>query len=160
MVSYDALDANSKVWIYQSTTAIQAAHIAEIQKRIDEFTKTWVSHNNQLKAFGELKHQRFIVLIVDQTQAGASGCSIDKSVHFIQELQRDFDLDLFDRMTFSYQTEQGEILAAQRDAFAELYQTGKINDATIVFDNLVSTKVDYEEKWTLALGDSWHKRMV
>jgi len=47
-------------------------------------TISWTAHNNQLKAKGEIRYNRFLILIVDESQAGASGCSIDKSVPFYE----------------------------------------------------------------------------
>jgi hypothetical protein len=48
------------------------------------FCIQWTAHGANLKAYGEVRHHRFIVMIVDETAAGASGCSIDKSIHFIR----------------------------------------------------------------------------
>ena len=97
--------------------------------------------------------------MVDESLAGASGCSIDKSVHFIKQIEQHYGVDLFDRMTFTYK--DGEtVKSAPRMEFAELYKMGKINDATLVFDNLVKTKGDFTSNWVKPLGESWHKRMV
>lgn len=156
---YQQLPDQTRVWIYQSNQAFSEETAPVIEKRLQEFAAQWVSHNNQLKAFGKLYHRQFIVLMVDESQAGASGCSIDKSVHFIKAIEQDFQVDLFDRMVFTYK-EGDEVKTAHREAFAGLYKAGKINDNTIVFNNLVNTKKDFEEKWTVPLAQSWHKRMV
>ncbi len=118
-----------------------------------------MSHNRQLKAFGDLIHRQFIVLMVDESQAGASGCSIDSSVRFIKALQAEYQLDLFDRMTFTY-LEGEEVKTANRDTFSALYQAGTIDDSTLVFDTLVDNKAKFETAWIKPLGQSWHKRMV
>lgn len=149
----------SRVWIYQSTQEIPVTKQEAIQAQIEAFTQQWTAHNQALRAAGALQQQRFIVLMVDESQAGASGCSIDKSVHFIQQLEAAFDLNLFDRMTFTY-LENEEIKSADRDTFAQLYADGLINDETLVFDNLVKNKEEFDNSWVKKLGESWHKRMV
>jgi len=159
MTNYKDLAATARVWIYQSTRPLPTKDIAAIRQHLSDFATTWISHNNQLKSYGAIYHNQFIVLMVDETQAGASGCSIDKSVHFIQQLEKQYDLDLFDRMTFTYK-EGDTIKTAHRTAFAALYQSGAINEDTLVFDNLVKTKEDFEKSWIKPLGESWHKRMV
>ncbi len=159
MTTYDILPDTTRVWIYQAQQALPADKIAEIRQHIANFTTSWVSHNNQLRAFGDIHHQQFIVLMVDESLAGASGCSIDKSVRFIKQIEQHYGIDLFDRMTFTYK--DGEVVkSAPRMEFAELYKTGKINDETLVFDNLVKTKGDFDANWVKPLGESWHKRMV
>lgn len=159
MTTYDILPATTRVWIYQAQQPFPTDKLAEIRQHLSTFTTNWVSHNNQLRAYGDIYHNQFIVLMVDENLAGASGCSIDKSVHFIKQLEQHYAMDLFDRMTFTYQ--DGDVVkSAPRLEFAALYEAGKINDATLVFDNLVKTKEEFETKWVKPLGESWHKRMV
>ena len=159
MTDYELLSPESKVWIYQSNQPFHEEEISEIDEQIKNFVTNWVSHNRALKAFGKLFHRRFIVLMVDESQAGASGCSIDKSVHFIKAMGHHHGMDFFDRMNFAFQKDN-EIQTAHRDAFAELFQNQLINDSTLVFNNLVKTKAEFDEKWIVPLKDSWHARMV
>ena len=159
VANYETLADSTRVWIYQSSRKFTAQESAQIKGALKQFTEQWVSHNLALKAFGDIFHGQFIVLMVDETMAGASGCSIDKSVNFIRGVESEFGVNMFDRMTFAYQDEQG-IHFAPRDEFAQLYQAGKINDATLVFDNLVKSKKDFDEAWLKPLAQSWHKRMV
>lgn len=150
---------NSRIWIYQAKEEIAAAVLPDLQVELDNFARQWVSHSNALRAKAEIRHDRFLVLLVDESQAGASGCSIDKSVHFMQAVERKFDLNLFDRMTFTFEKD-GQIQAADRDSFADLYKNGSINDDTIVYDNLIKTKGQMQTDWRKKLGESWHARMV
>lgn len=156
---YEELPASTRVWIYQSNNPFAEENSKQIKSYIEQFARSWVSHNQQLRAYGDLLHDRFVILMVDESQAGASGCSIDKSVAFLKALQAEYGVDLFDRMRFSYLAGQ-EVQTVSRDEFARLYQEGRINDETPVFDTLVNTKADFEEKWIRPLGQSWHKRLV
>lgn len=153
------LPPTSRVWIYQAAAPLEASAAAEIQQHLDNFAQQWVSHNQALRAEAKLLHQQFVVLMVDESQAGASGCSIDKSVHFLQALEGKFGINLFDRMTFTYK-DGDNIKTAQREQFAQLYADGVIHDETLVFDNLVNNKGDFDQNWLKPLGKSWHKRMV
>ncbi len=153
------LPDTSRVWIYQAQQAFSAELSAEIQQQVQAFAQQWVSHNRALRASGEVLYDQFIVLMVDESQAGASGCSIDKSVHFMQALEAKYGINLFDRMTFTYK-DGDQVMTAPREQFARLYAEGKINDETLVFDNLIKTKGEFSNKWIKSLGQSWHKRMV
>ncbi len=159
VATYEQLPDTSRVWIYQSSRPFNEEETDQLQSILTDFAQRWVSHNRQLRAFGGLFHRQFLVLMVDESQAGASGCSIDSSVHFMQGLESQFGVQLFDRMTFTY-LDGDAVQTAGRDEFSQLYQAGKINDLTPVFDNLVSNKADFNAKWVKPLGESWHKRMV
>ena len=77
MDKLENLHSSSKVWLYHSDRVFTDDESREIKIRIKEFTQSWISHNQALKAHGDLLYNRFAVLIVDESHAGASGCSID-----------------------------------------------------------------------------------
>lgn len=153
------LPPTTRVWIYQSKRPFSQNEIPHVKSEIQEFAQGWVSHNRQLRAHADVLHNQFLVLMVDESMADASGCSIDKSVHFMQQLGQAYNTDLFDRMTFAWKDGE-EVKTATSEEFAMLYQDGEINDETLVFDNLVKTKGELEEKWLKPLNESWHRRFV
>lgn len=159
MDSFQDFPAATRIWIYQSNKPFPVEVVPKLKEVVNRFAQNWVSHNRQLRAHGDILHDRFILLAVDETQADASGCSIDKSVHFLKQIENELDVDLFDRMTFAWK-EGDEIKTAGNEAFAELYQQGKITPDTLVFDNLVKTKGELEENWLKPLNQSWHRRFV
>jgi len=159
MTTYDILPDSTRVWIYQANRPFREEDIPEIRHKAQAFAQSWISHNRQLRAHADVLHNRFVVLMVDESRADASGCSIDKSVYFLKQLQAEYGVDLFDRMAFSYMDGE-EVATVPRETFARLYQEGKINDDTLVFDTLVSTKEGLNRNWLKPLGQSWHKRMV
>lgn len=159
LTPYAQLPDTTRVWIYQSNVSFKDTDIPKLRNTLQTFAKNWVSHNKMLRTYADVYHNQFIVLMVDESLAGASGCSIDSSVRFMQQLQAEYKVNLFDRMCFAYLNED-KIKTASRDEFSSLYQQKHITDETLVFNNLVNTKLDFEQKWQVQLGDSWHKRMV
>ena len=159
MTAYDVLPDSTRVWIYLANQPFKEEDIPVIRREAQAFAQSWISHNRQLRAHADVLHNRFIVLMVDESQADASGCSIDKSVYFLKQLQAEYGVDLFDRMAFSFKDGE-EVFTVPREEFARLYQEGRINDHTLVFDTLVSTKEELDQKWLKPLSQSWHKRMV
>ena len=149
---------NSRVWVYQSDRELTDNEALQIKVLLDNFTTGWTAHNNQLKARAEIRYNRFIILIVDESQAGASGCSIDKSVHFMQQIEAQFGINLFDRFNLAYR-EGGEVLSAPRAKFEELLRQGSINADTIVFNNLVQNLTELENKWEVPFKNSWHVQL-
>jgi hypothetical protein len=147
---------HSKVWIYQSNRRFTASEAEEIQKKLDAFTAQWTAHGHQLKAKAELPHNFFIVLTVDQESAPATGCSIDSSVRIIKEIEQTYNVDLFDRFNIAYKLEN-EVHVITKEDFETLITIKKINQHTIVFNNLVQTLEEYQQKWEVPLENSWHK---
>jgi hypothetical protein len=157
--NYALLAPSSRVWIYQSNRTFSHEEELSISEHLKQFAQEWVSHNKALLAFAEVFYRQFIVLMVDETKAGASGCSIDSSVHFLQQLATHYEVDLFDRMTFAYQ-ENGTVKTANRDEFVRLFETNLITLDTLVFDNLVATKESFDSAWLKPLKNSWHVQFI
>ena len=149
---------NSRVWVYQANRKLSNAESAQIQQEADSFVTGWTAHNNQLKAKAEIRYNRFIILIVDEGQAGASGCSIDKSVHFMKQVEQHFGINLFDRFNLAYRNGE-EILSVPRHTFEELLINKAITANTTVFNNMVQTLSELQTKWEVPFKDSWHARL-
>jgi len=146
---------NSRVWVYQSDKQLNDADVIKLQIMLDNFTTGWTAHNNQLKAKAEIRYNRFIVLIVDESQAGASGCSIDKSVRFMKDIEQEFGINLFDRFNLAYRSNE-EILSVTRHTFEGLISNKTIGTDTIVFNNMVQNLTELETKWEVPFKNSWH----
>jgi len=149
---------NSRVWIYQSNRELTSAEVARMEPVLNNFATGWTAHNHQLKAKAEIRYNRFIVLVVDESQAGASGCSIDKSVNLMKALEQEFNINLFDRFNIAYRTETG-IASVGRHEFEELIKQGDVTADTIVFNNLVATIKDLDNKWEVPFKSSWHQQV-
>ena len=149
---------HSRVWIYQSDKELTDEQALGLLDLLNKFATEWTAHNHQLKAKAEVRYNRFLILIVDESQAGASGCSIDKSVNFMKRLEQEFGINLFDRFNFAYR-EGNEVLSAPRHQFEELLKSGKVNNNTIVFNNLVQDLSQLETKWEVPFKDSWHVQL-
>jgi hypothetical protein len=160
MSSLDRLENQSRVWIYGAERAMTEAETNQVRTELQGFVTNWVSHRKELKAGADVLHNRFIVVAVDETKSEASGCSIDGSVHFLQELGARVEVDFFNRMIFSYRDENNNVQTVSRDTFKELYRAGKLENDTIVFDPLVKELGELRQIFERPLEDSWHSRMV
>ncbi|MDO3627269.1 ABC transporter ATPase [Mucilaginibacter sp. BT774] len=148
----------SRVWIYQSDRELYDDEAKQLHEILNKFASEWTAHNNQLKAKAEIRYNRFLILIVDESQAGASGCSIDKSVNFIKGIEQEFGISLLDRFNLAYR-EGEKVLSAPRDEFEDLLRSGKINSNTIVYNNLVQNLGQLETNWEVPFKDSWHNQL-
>lgn len=113
MVAYQDLPANARVWIYQSNRLLTVTESEQARQALRQFVEQWQSHGKPVRAWSEVLHQLFLVLVVDEDYEAPSGCSIDASVALIRELGQALDVDWFDRMVFAYQTIDQQVHTAQ-----------------------------------------------
>ena len=150
---------HSRVWIYQSNRKLSNAEAKEIKQYGEEFIKNWAAHGAELKASFDVKYNYFLILFADESQVKASGCSIDSSVRFIKEIEKAYGLDLFDRLNITFKSGD-QIDALRMNDFQTALEKGQLTENTIVFNNLVETKKEFDEKWEVPVRESWHARML
>ena len=109
LVAFDTLPDTARVWIYQANRSFTEAELEAIKEKLATFIEQWTAHGADLKASFDIKYKRFITIGLDQQLNAATGCSIDTSVHFIQQLEKEYEVDLMDKMNVSYK--QGEFVA-------------------------------------------------
>ncbi len=156
---FKQLPDTSRVWIYQANRSFSETELSEIKSAFDEFITAWTAHGSSLKAGYEIRYNRFIILALDQSETSASGCSIDASVHFIQGLEKKYNVELLDKMNVSYK--QGEFVAYKSLIdFKKMAKQKAVSKNTIVFNNLVTNKGEYLEHWEVPASESWHSRFL
>jgi hypothetical protein len=135
MEQFSDFHESSKVWIYTSPRPFTPLEIDFIRQELSSFCSNWAAHGSQLKAGGDVLDGRFIVLVADESQTTASGCSIDTSVRFMKQLSQELGLDLFNRMYF-YSME------GDRIHFSELSDS-----SILVFNSLATSLRELRMKW-------------
>jgi hypothetical protein len=159
LVDFNTLSNDSRIWIYQGSRSFSKEELIDITQSLDVFIEDWTAHGSDLKAGYEIRYNRFIVIGLDQSLNKASGCSIDASVHFIQALEKKYNIELLDKMNVSYK--QGEFVAYKPLVeFKKMARQKAVSKNTIVFNNLVNNKQEYLEYWEVPASESWHGRFM
>lgn len=159
LVEFNTLPEESRVWIYQANRSFTENEIDEIKSKLDIFIENWTAHGSDLQSGYEIKYKRFIIIALNQNLNMATGCSIDASVHFIQQLEKDYNVDLMDKMNVSYK--QGEYIAYKTLIdFKKMAKDKAVSKNTIVFNNLVTNIAEYHENWEVPASESWHSRFI
>lgn len=159
LITFSELPDTSRVWIYQANRSFSETELQEITAQLEQFIIAWTAHGADLKASFDIRYKRFIIIGLDQELNVATGCSIDASVNFIQKLERDYGVDLLDKMNVSYK--QGEHVAYKSLVdFRKMAKEKAVSPNTIVFNNLVNNKAEYLNDWEVPASDSWHNRFL
>ena len=144
----------SKVWIYQSSRLFLISEALEMEDLLQEFVKNWKSHGHTVKGYANLFYGRFIVLIADEAATGVSGCSTDSSVRVIKQIEKDYNVDMFDRQSLAFIVKDKiEVIPMAQLAYA--VENDFITENTLYFNNTVQNRKELENKWIVPAGDSW-----
>ena len=146
--------ANSRVWIYQSDRIFFMQEALDMEPMLQNFVVQWKSHGTPVKGYANLFFGRFIVLMADENATGVSGCSTDSSVRLIKEIEKKYNVSLFDRqlLTF-YVKDKVELLPLSQLSYA--IENKFIVGETLYFDNTVLTKDSLEKDWITPVKKSW-----
>lgn len=158
-VPIEQMPENSRVWIYQSNREFETDEVDLITNKVKAFLNNWKRHGNDLKASYCIKYNHFIMLLVDEAVSDVSGCAIDASVNLVKNLEETFKIDLTNKLKVTFK-DHDNINVVDLTQFKKFASEGKINDATIVFNNLITNKAEIDTKWEVPAELSWHKRFI
>ncbi|MCF8433879.1 MAG: hypothetical protein K9G37_05360 [Crocinitomicaceae bacterium] len=137
---------SSRVWVYASNRALNSTESTFVQDEINEFVKQWATHGKELIAKGAVLFDRFIILAVDEEKVGASGCSIDSSVHFVKALGKELEVNFFDRLNL-YIIKDHEI---KQIHISEMANFAEWN----LFDPMIANLEQLFNSWVVPVNES------
>lgn len=153
-VAFDHLPPQARVWIYQASRPLAEAEIMTLLPRLAAFAKEWTSHGQQLMASAQLLHRQFLVIGLDEQVAGASGCSIDASVRFVQQLEQQLGVQLLEKSRMAFLA-NGELRLFTRRELRDAIAAGQVQPDTLYFNNTVATKRQLDDHWPAPAGQTW-----
>ncbi len=156
LVLFDTLPLKSKIWIYQSNKTFSNDEVSKIKTLLEPFVETWQYHGQDLNASYKILYNQFIVLAVAEDDT-VSGCSIDASVHIIQQIEQEFKADLTDKLQVAFKDGEN-INTVSLVEFKKYVALNKITQKTIVFNNMVNTIEGLNTNWEVPAKQSWHKK--
>ena len=156
-VDFNSLSDSSKIWIYQSNREFSDLELEVIENKLKFFVSNWKRHGDDLKASFEIRYNQFIIIAVDEQYNNVSGCSIDASSHVFKEIEKEFQVDLFNKLNTAFKNGKNINVVSLVD-FQKFVDEQKINPNTIVFNNMINTKKELNTVWEVSADKSWHCR--
>jgi hypothetical protein len=157
LVGFESLVPPSRIWIYQANRAWTSAEETAIQESLQVFCDQWSAHSHPLKTSFRLEYHRFLILGVDETSQGASGCSIDGSVRVLKSLQDQLHIDFFDRSRVAFLVE-GKVNLVPLKELKSAFASGQLTPTHLVFNTQVTTKAEWDKSWILPAKNTWVSR--
>jgi hypothetical protein len=149
------LPDSSRVWVYQSNRVFSESELFDLKRCLDDFNLSWEAHGKKLNSAIELYYHQFVVLFVDESFQEATGCSIDKSVALMKDIEAKFSVEMLDRMNLTYRQEES-IKNIKIGDFQLKARSGEFDTNLIVFNNLVKNKGEFLANWETTAKKSWH----
>jgi hypothetical protein len=145
---------DSRVWIYQSNRQFTIAEALQIEELLEDFTTSWKSHGADVKGTARLFFGQFIILLADETATGVSGCSTDSSVRLIKSIEKDYNVDLFNRTTLAFILKE-RIQLMPLAQLGDAIKNDMITPDSLYFNNTVQNKKELIGNWIIPIKNSW-----
>lgn len=155
----NSLPDNSRIWIYQADRALTAPDMEFISSHLKTFCDTWATHGSGLKTSYSVELHRFIILAVDEQAGGASGCSIDSSVHAIKVIEQALNIDFFNRAQIAF-WENESVAMRPLTALKKLFAEGALNTESVTLNTQAATLGEWRHARHIQVGNSWLKRYL
>jgi hypothetical protein len=160
VVEFEDLPDHSRVWVFGSDTTLDADQTKTLMSTVDPFLQQWKAHGAELTVGRDWRAGRFLTIAVDQSTAGASGCSIDGLFRALKSLESKLGASMVTSGLIFYKDSSGATQSVDRERFTELGARGEIGPQTRVFDTTVTSLAEWRARFELDLKDSWHAKLA
>ncbi|MDN3668738.1 hypothetical protein QWY93_05290 [Echinicola jeungdonensis] len=151
---FEQMPESSRVWVYQANRPFTPEESNFIENRLTAFCNEWTTHGDLMPTSFDIKYNQVIVLSVDESQIGASGCSIDSSVQALREIETALEINLLDKGKISF-IEKDQITQSSLGKIKDHIDSGHLTEETPVLNPIISTKEDLKSKWVIPAKQSW-----
>ncbi|MDB4887802.1 MAG: hypothetical protein JWN79_3240 [Gemmatimonadetes bacterium] len=155
VVSFETLPDASRVWIFGSDRPLTEAGTAALLKGVDEHLANWKAHGEPLTVGSQFRDNRFLVVAVDQSTAGATGCSIDGLFRVLQGLEGTVGANLVGGGRVFYRGAESVVQSTTRDQVPALVQSEAITKNTVVFDTSITDLGKFRSGFEKRAKESW-----
>lgn len=151
---FDLLPDSSRIWLYVSSHRFSAAEQLVIRESLQDFCGGWATHGKEMPSSFEILHDQVLVLAVDESQLGASGCSIDSSVRALQSLEQALGVDLVNQGKVTLKDAHGALRVLPALGLKSKISMGEIRPDLEVMQPSLHTKADLKSLWQ-PIRKSW-----
>jgi hypothetical protein len=160
LVEFEDLPDSARTWVFGADRSLDQGATDLLLGEVDRFLSQWHAHGSPLAAARDWKYGRFLTVAVDQSTAGASGCSIDGLFRSLKAMEPRLGASLVTSGLVFYRGKRGSIETVDRERFTALSAEGKINRKTRVFDPTVTTLGEWRARFELDAAQSWHSGLL
>ena len=152
-VPFNQLPPHARIWVYQCDRKLTTEETTEVSTVFQSFCQQWEAHGQPLKTSFQLALNQFLIISVDEGFNNASGCSIDGSVRILKDFQSK-GINFLDSSKIAFLVND-QVALYSRLELKSVFASGVLSASTTTFNNLVSSKAEFENNWEIAVEKSW-----
>ena len=156
-VDFNILPGDAKVWMYQCSRPLTGEEIDILNSRTNAFLSEWESHGIPVQGSVDVIDDRFIRVAAFTDEPSMCGRAQDAQVRLAKELEQLLNIELTNRMLIAFEAGDGIKISHVQDING-LIQEGQLLSNTTFFNNLVTSKSDFESQWKIPAKESWLER--
>ncbi len=160
LVELKDLPDDARTWVFGANKTLDGPASETLLSEVDRFLSQWKAHGSPLTVGRDWSYERFLTVALDQSTAGASGCSIDGLFRSLKALEPKLGASLVTSGLVFYRDENDAIQSVDRERFSTLGAEGKIQSSTSVFDPTVTTLGEWRSRFELEASQSWHAGLI
>lgn len=149
LVACKDLTAESKVIIYPGNRKFYPKEMPILREKLDSFC----SKLEGVELGCDIEYERFLIFMISE----ATPLDLENQnllVDFVLSLEKTFEISLLDKVNVCFK--QGQYVQLKEiPAFKLLIKNKGVSKKTVVFDNMITTKFEYDSSWEVPAGESW-----
>ncbi len=153
-IPFQDMPGSSRIWIFQGDRPIATEEINKLEPLVKSFIDEWTSHQSTVRASFNIQYHQFIIIAVDETQVGPSGCSIDKLFRFVQSMESVLGFSLLSKNKIALMKENA-IITYNLPEFKNKVKQGEIHPQDQYFDLMVQDKNGLNTEWIKPVTSGW-----
>jgi hypothetical protein len=158
VTTIESLSREARVWIFAADRPLSDA--APLLHAVDDHLASWHAHGVPLLCAREWREGRVLVIAVDESATGASGCSIDGLFRVIARTQGQAGADLLASGRVVWRDATGVLRVDTRATFEQYIASGLVTADTMVLNTLADTLGEWNDQAETAAGASWAAPML
>jgi hypothetical protein len=159
-VLFDSLPDDARVWVFGAASELGEQARDRLLDAVDEYLAGWHAHGEPLVCARDWRDDRFLAVGVDQSTAGASGCSIDGLFRTLARLEPELGTKLLGGGRIYYRDATGRVVTTTRPEFATLARNGGVGPETPVFDTSLTSASAWRDAFERPARDTWHAQLM
>jgi hypothetical protein len=159
IVDFNLLPDTSRFWIFTANQKLSAEQIHELSDNLSSFLQKWTAHKADLNASFDIIENSILIIAVDESQTGASGCSIDSMTKEVKRIADELKVDFLNRFSIVLKTDN-EVMIANANHLKSLLENNQINPETIVSNSMVNTFGELKTNLFLPIKETWMNRYL
>jgi len=160
VVPFENLPDASRIWVFGSDKPLTEEGTTALLDGVDAYLADWKAHGAPLTVASQFRDKRFLVVGVDQSTAGATGCSIDGLFRVLQGLEKQVGASVVGGGRVFYRAQAGTVQSTSRDEIPALVSSGAISKDTVVFDPSITDLGAFRAGFEKRATESWIRELA